>query len=183
MVMKEESTNRKSSILMPVLMGSAVGAGIALLLAPKTGKEIRKDLKRFAANTRDQVAEVIDEGADLYEEGREVVAEAVKAGKETYVKGTKGLEKLMHKKERSLMAPILVSGIIGAGIALLLAPKSGKEVRGDLKRIAANTQDKLVSAIDKGKALYMEGRKGIHEAVEAGKKAYVHEKEKFRHAA
>ena len=80
------------------------------------------------------------------------------------------------------MAPILASGVIGAGIALLVAPKSGRKVRGDLKRIAANTQDKIVTAIDKGKALYSEGRKGILEAVEAGKKVYVHEKGEFRHA-
>ena len=163
--MKEESTNGKSSILMPVLMGSAAGAGIMLLLAPKTGKEIRKDLKRFAANTRDRGAEVIDEGRDLYEEGREVVARAVKSGKETYDEGMERLDNLMRKKERSLMAPILASGIIVAGVALLLASKSGKEVRGDLKRAAANTRDKFISAIDKGKAPYREGRKAIPEAV------------------
>jgi gas vesicle protein len=181
--MKEESKNRKSTILGPVLMGSAVGAGIAVLLAPKTGKEIRKDLKRFAANTRDQVAEVIDEGRDLYEEGREVAARAVKASKEMYDEGTEKIEKLMHKKERSLMVPILASGIIGAGVALLLAPKSGKEVRGFLKRIAANTRDTFVSAMDKGKVLYLKGKKAIPVALAAGKKAYVHEKEKLRHAA
>ena len=181
--MKAESTNKKSSLMMPVLIGSAVGAGIALLLAPKSGKEIRKDLKRFAANTRDQVAEVIDEGRDLYEEGREVVARAVKAGRETYDKGTERIEKLMHRKERSLVVPIMVSGVIGVGIALLLAPKSGKEVRKDLKRIAAKTRDKVVTAIDKGKVLYMEGRKAIPEAVKAGKKAYLHEEKKLRHAA
>ncbi len=181
--MKEKLKNRKRFILMPVLIGSAVGAGIALLLAPKTGKEIRKDLKRFAAETRDQVAEVIDEGRDLYEEGREAVAKAVKAGKETYDETTEEIEKLMHKKERSLTAPILASSIVGAGIALLLAPKSGRRVRRDLKRIAAITRDKFVSAIDKGKVLYMEGRKAIPEAMEAGKKAYVHDKVKLRHAA
>jgi gas vesicle protein len=89
----------------------------------------------------------------------------------------------MHKKERSLMVPILVSGIIGAGIALLVAPKSGKEVRGDLKRIAADTRDKFVSVMDKGKALYREGSNAIPEAMEAGKKAYIHAKEKLLHAA
>ena len=183
MIMKEESTHRKSSLLTPVLIGSAAGAGIALLLAPKSGKEIRKDLKRFAAKTRDQVAEVIDEGRGLYEEGREVVARAVKAGKETYDEGTERLGKLMHKKERSLMLPILASGVIGAGIALLLAPKTGKEVRRDLKRIATKTRDKVAFAIDKGKVLYLEGRKAIPEAVKAGRKVYIHEKEKLRHAA
>jgi gas vesicle protein len=183
MVMKVETTNRKHSILKPVLIGSAVGAGIALTLAPKSGKGIRKDLKRFAATTRDRVADVIDEGMDMYEEVGDVLVGAVKTGKKTFDEGTKGLQKLIYKKERSLMAPILVSGVIGAGIALLLAPKSGREVRGDLKRIAAKTQDNIVSAIDKGKALYREGRKGVFEAVEAGKKAFVHEKEKFLHAA
>ena len=181
--MKEETTNRKRSILKPVLIGSAVGAGIALMLAPKSGTGIRKDLKRFAANARDQVADVIDEGMDLYEEAGDVVVGAVKTGKKAYDEGTKGLKKLIFKKERSLMAPILVSGVIGAGIALLLAPKSGREVRRDLKRIAANTQDKIASAVDKGKTLYSEGRKGIFEAVEAGKNAFVHEKKKFMHAA
>ncbi len=145
--MKEESTNRKSSILMPALVGSAVGAGIALLVAPKSGKELRKDLKRFAEDTRDQVAEVIDEGRNLYEEGRDVVAKTVKAGREMYDEGTEKIGKLMHKKERSLVVPLLTSGIIGSGIVLLLTPKSGKEVRGNLKRIAATTRDTVVSAI------------------------------------
>jgi gas vesicle protein len=175
MAMNVKSTNRKSSILMPVLMGTAVGAGIALLLAPKTGKSIRKDLKRFAANTRDQVADVIDDG-------REVVDKAVKAGRESYDEGTERLGNLMHRKERSLVAPILASGIIGAGIALLLASKSGKEVRKDLKRIAANTRDKIGSAVDKGKALYLKGRKTIPDVAEAGRKAFVHGKEKILHA-
>jgi len=181
--MKEEYTNRKSSILMPVLIGGAVGAGIALMTAPKSGREIRKDLKRFATKTREQVDDVIDEGRELYEEGREVVAGAVKAGRETYAEGAEKLENLMHRKERSLVAPILASSIIGAGIAFLLAPKAGKEVRRDLMRIAENTRDTVVSAIDKGRALYRVGSKAMPRAVEAGKKVYLHEKDKLRHAA
>ena len=153
--MKEESTNRKSFILIPALMGSVVGAGTALLLAPKSGKKIRKDLKRFAEDTRDQVGEVIDEGRNFYEEGSKVVARALKAGKETYDEGTENIEKLMHKKGRLLMVLTLASGIIGVGIALLLTTKSGCEVRGDIKRIATNAGEKFVTAIDKGKALYL----------------------------
>ncbi len=163
--MKEESTNGKSSILIPALVGSAVGAGIAVLLAPQSGKKTMKDIKRFASNTRDQVAEVVDEGKDLYAEGSKAVARTVKAGREMFDEGTEKIEKIMHKKERSLVVPILASGIIGAGIALLLTPKSGKEVRGDLKRIAADTRDTFVSAVDKGKALYMTMSKAIPKAV------------------
>ncbi len=163
--MKEESTDRRRSMLWPVLIGGAA-AGISLLLAPKSGKEIRKDLKRFAADTRDQVVEVVDEG-------REVVARAGKAGKVTYDKGSDVLGKLVHRKERSLTVPILASGIIGAGVALLLAPKSGKEIRKDLKRYAAITRDTLSTAVEKGKALYGKGRIAVPEAVEA-EKALVH---------
>ncbi len=86
--MKEESTNRKSSILIPTLIGSAVGAGIAVLLAPQSGKKTRKDIKRFAANTRDQVADIIEEGKNLYEEGNKVVARTVKTGRKMYDEGT-----------------------------------------------------------------------------------------------
>ncbi len=71
----------------------------------------------------------------------------------------------MHKKERSHVVPILTGGIIGAGIALLLTPKSGKEVREDLKRIAADTRDTFVSTVDKGKALYMKLSKDIPKTV------------------
>jgi gas vesicle protein len=183
MVMKEETTNIKRSILMPVLIGSSIAAGIALLLAPKKGKEIRKDLKRFAANTRDQVAEVIEGGRDLYKEGRAVVAGAVKAGKETFDEGTEKLKKLMHKKERSFVAPILASGVIGVGTAVLLAPKAGKRVGVDLKRIAAKTRGTFVSAIDKGKAFYTEGRKAIPKAMRAGQQEYIRRNVKHRHAA
>jgi gas vesicle protein len=183
MVMKDKTTNRKSSIVMPVLIGSAIAAGIALLLAPKKGKEIRKDLKRFAANTRDQVAEVIDGGRDLFKEGRTVVAGAVKAGKETFYEGTEKLKKIMHKKERSLAAPILASGVIGVGTAILLTPKAEKKIGGAVKRIAANTRDTFVSAIDKGKAFYTAGRKAIPKAMGAGQKEYIRRNMRHRHAA
>lgn len=154
--MKEELKQRKNSILMPALVGSAVGAGMAVLFAPKSGKELRKDLKRFAANTEKQVAHVIDEGKDFYGEGRKVVARAVKTGEKMYDEGAERLDVLVHGKKRSLVAPIAAGAIAGAGIALLLAPKSGKAVREDIKRIAVDTRDKVGSFIDKGKDLYTE---------------------------
>jgi hypothetical protein len=41
----------------------------------------------------------------------------------------------------------------------MLAPKTGKLIRKDLKRFAMNTRDKFASAIDKGKVIYLEGKK------------------------
>ena len=176
--MKEELSTRKGSILTPVLVGGAVGAGIALLVAPKSGTEIRKDLKRVA----NQFSQAIE---DVYGESRIFVSKAVEAGKKAYVKD-KPLEPLINEK-RSLTVPILASGIIGAGIgagiALLLAPKSGTEIRKDLKRVASNTGERVASAIDKGKDLYRAGKGALTATVEVGKKVYVEGKEKGKHAA
>jgi gas vesicle protein len=177
MIMKEELTNRKGSILTVVLAGGALGAGLGLLLAPKSGSEIREDLKRLG----NRFSQAIDIGRDLYGEGREFVGKAVEAGKKAYVE-EKPLEPLSNEG-RSLLVPILASSIIGAGIALLLAPRSGSETREDLKQFATSTRERAVSAIDKGKDLYEAGKGAIAGAVEAGKKVYVEGKEKIGHAA
>ncbi len=89
MVMKEELTNKRINMMVPFLVGGAVGAGITLLLAPKPGKEIRHDLKEFANTTKDKVTSAIDKGMDLYEEGKTAVASAIDAGKTAFVEETK----------------------------------------------------------------------------------------------
>ena len=92
-------------------------------------------------------------------------------------------EELMEKTERSLLVPFLVGGFVGAGIALLLAPKSGRELRKDIKDIASDTRDKIATTVEKGKELYVEGTEAVKHAIEAGKDAYVSEIEKHRKAA
>ena len=92
-------------------------------------------------------------------------------------------KKAVGAEGRSVVVPFLVGGLVGAGIALLLAPKSGGETREDLKRFASSTRDSVVSAIDKGKDFYVTGKGAISEAVEAGKKAFVEGKDEVEHAA
>jgi len=92
-------------------------------------------------------------------------------------------EELSEKQERSVLVPFLVGGLVGAGIALLLAPKSGRELRKDIKDVASDTRDKLAMTVEKGKELYIEGTEAVKNAIEAGKTAYVSEMEKHRKAA
>ncbi|MGE5172516.1 MAG: YtxH domain-containing protein [Betaproteobacteria bacterium] len=87
------------------------------------------------------------------------------------------------KKEGSILVPFLVGGLIGAGVALLLAPKSGKELRKDIKEIASDTRETLASTIDRGKELYEGSKSAVKNAFEAGKTAYVEELEKHRQVA
>jgi len=179
-IMKEELTKRKGSILTPVLAGGVLGAGLMFVLAPKSGGETRKDLKRLA----NRVSQAVNIGKDLYGESRMFVSKAVEAGKKAYVE-EQPLEPISNGR-RSFLAPIITasvaSGIIGAGIAFLLAPKSGSETRDDLKRLASGAQESVVSAIDKGKDIYEAGKSAITAAVEADKIPYVDGKQEVLHA-
>ena len=75
----------------------------------------------------------------------------------------------------------LAGGVVGAGIALFLAPKSGEEVRQDIKRFAGTAKDRVVQAVDKGKLYYEEGRTAVANVIDAGKTAFAQEKEKWQH--
>jgi gas vesicle protein len=83
-----------------------------------------------------------------------------------------------------------IGGLVGAGVALLLAPQSGKEIRQKIKELADEAKEKAAkyaeevkskatSAVEKGKELVEEKKSLISTAVEAGKGAYVKEKEKL----
>jgi gas vesicle protein len=88
-----------------------------------------------------------------------------------------------EERKNSLFTPFLLGGLVGAGIALLLAPKSGKEVRNDIKEYAARAKNTLVTAVDEGKKIYEDGKTAVVSAVEAGKSAYQQEKERHQRAA
>lgn len=92
-------------------------------------------------------------------------------------------EELGVKKVQSILVPFLAGGLVGAGVALLLAPKSGRELRKDIKDIAVSSGDKITSTVEKGKELYEEGAAAVRNAIEAGKVAYVETMEKHRKAA
>lgn len=94
--------NKKSS---KFLLGAIVGAGVALLLAPKSGKELRKDIKvKF-----DQILEDIKE-LDM-EDVKENISNKIKEieediknfDKEKALKSAKAKAKEIEKKAESLI--------------------------------------------------------------------------------
>ncbi|NTW57764.1 MAG: YtxH domain-containing protein [Nitrospirae bacterium] len=84
---------------------------------------------------------------------------------------------------RSILVPFVVGGLVGAGVALLLAPKAGKELRKDIKDIASDTRSKIATTVDKSKELYVDSTAAVKNAFEAGKMAYIQEMEKHRKTA
>jgi gas vesicle protein len=92
-------------------------------------------------------------------------------------------EELGVKKVQSILVPFLAGGLVGAGVALLLAPKSGRDLRKDIKDIAVNAGDKVTATVEKGREFYVDSTSAVKNAFEAGKTAYVDEIEKRRKTA
>jgi gas vesicle protein len=67
----------------PLLLGIALGAGVALLLAPQSGEETRRDIARRARRAQDAaqdfVGEVSGTVADKFQEVRASVEERIEA--------------------------------------------------------------------------------------------------------
>ncbi len=89
----------------------------------------------------------------------------------------------------SLILGFFIGGLVGAGVALLLAPQPGAETRQKIKELtdeakekaakyAEEVKSKVTSTVEKGKGLVEEKKSLVTAAVEAGKEAYQKEKEK-----
>lgn len=82
------------------LVGGLVGAGVAMLLAPKSGKETREQIRGMAEEVKETTADyyervkrtvvsALENGQELLEEKKDVITSAVQAGMETYEKKRK----------------------------------------------------------------------------------------------
>jgi gas vesicle protein len=90
----------------------------------------------------------------------------------------------------SIVISFLVGGIVGAGVALLTAPQSGRETREKIGEMAGDAKDKIVSAgqsaklkiadtLSRGRDYIEEKKPVLQGAVEAGKKAMEEEKSRL----
>jgi gas vesicle protein len=90
----------------------------------------------------------------------------------------------------SVVLGFLLGGLVGVGIALLLAPRPGRETRVRLQNLATDAREaaedyaddvktKMTAAVGRGKDFFQEKKSIIQTAVEAGKEAYGREKERL----
>ena len=91
--MSEERGCSGSAIALGFILGGALGASLAMLFAPESGRRTRERLRDLAADVRDKTIDVSDglrdKAEDVLERSREVFKEkkailsaAVQAGKE-----------------------------------------------------------------------------------------------------
>jgi len=91
--MSEDSGVGTGTVLLSFLAGAAVGVGAALLFAPKTGEELRgqiRDLtddavgkiKEYATDAQGKIRSSYEEGRDKVMEKKSIISSAIEAGKE-----------------------------------------------------------------------------------------------------
>lgn len=72
--------NNSGKVFVWFLSGAALGAVVALILAPAAGEETRRELAKQAKRGRKALSEsgqdILDRSRELYERGREVAEEA-----------------------------------------------------------------------------------------------------------
>lgn len=92
--MKNDGYN-SGSLFLSFLLGGAVGAGLALLLAPQSGRETRQKIREAAEGVKDlttgyiddakkRVNSFVDDGKGYYEQKKSILKSAIDAGKEAY---------------------------------------------------------------------------------------------------
>lgn len=113
----DESDNKVMLGALLVLAGAILGAGVALLVAPQSGKDTRRDITKYARKARRKVEgvagevaesvsgmadvveekaeELLDRGKDLAKESRQAVLDALEEGQERIARQRDRLAKLL----------------------------------------------------------------------------------------
>lgn len=91
------SAKNCGSFLAGVIFGAAVGAGLALLYAPTTGREARKILKKKAEEAKKKVKEARDELLEGIEELKEKAQEEANELQRRTRKAVRGVAKEFKK--------------------------------------------------------------------------------------
>ncbi len=151
--MSEENYGSTVSFIKGLVFGGLIGAGLALLYAPKSGKELRKDIKN-------KTAELKTDAEKLYEEAKEYAGDFI-------VDSLKKAENLKKEAEEKFE----------------VAKKKFEAMLSESKRLAEDAKEmaeqKIAEAQDKieaGKKVVSDKASKIRQAIEGSKEAFHKEK-------
>ena len=80
--MQEREGYGVGSMLFAFLMGGFVGAGVALILAPQSGSETRKQVRDLAEDVKEKTADIKEKVTKGVEQGKGAVSTTLEMGKE-----------------------------------------------------------------------------------------------------
>lgn len=105
--------NFRKGLLIGLLTGGALGAVLALLYAPKSGKELRRDIRNKADEYMDEaekyIADAKDKAIDLINEGKKRSEKLIKDAREKSDQLLKDAEKVF-KDAKDKAGDVIQSG-------------------------------------------------------------------------
>lgn len=149
-------------LIIGAAVGSLLGGLSVLLIAPKSGAKLRKDICDAYCDIAEKTHDFTDKGKSLAKgiscqtcdwasKARSIVDDASKK-----VKGWVSEEEEEDESTRDLLIGGVIGGVVGATVGLLLAPKSGEELRQDFvdtyEDISEKTHDFTEEVSKKGKS-------------------------------
>jgi gas vesicle protein len=82
--MARDDSSAAGTVIVAFVLGAAVGAAVALLMAPTSGEETRKILGDKAREGRERAEEAARQGRDFIDRQRETLNSAIERGREAY---------------------------------------------------------------------------------------------------
>lgn len=103
----KECANRQDS--RAFVSGALIGAGVALLVAPQSGSELRDRLRDYANRAKDNLAEkgqevwdtAVERGREYYDKGENAIRDAGRSTQELAKQGKQAVEETAHEASRS----------------------------------------------------------------------------------
>jgi gas vesicle protein len=103
----EDRGSSLATVVVSFLAGAAIGSGLALLFAPKTGREVREQIrdmtedavdkiKEYAKDAQEKIKSTYECGKDVVMEKKSIISSAIEAGKEAMEKEKERLSE-QHK--------------------------------------------------------------------------------------
>ena len=80
----ERAGTGAGNVLLAFLVGALSGAAVALLYAPKSGRETREYIGEKAREGRARAADAAAKSRDVLNQGRETITTAIERGREAY---------------------------------------------------------------------------------------------------
>ena len=104
--MAERDDNKAVVGALMLIGGGIIGAGLALLLAPQTGRATRRDIEKYAKKSRRKAEEMVDDFsasiADMVEKVGEKASEIIDRGKDVADEATDNLIKAIDEGQEKL---------------------------------------------------------------------------------
>lgn len=147
--------HESKDFLVGAAIGGLLGSVSALLMAPKTGKELREDINDIYCDVAEKTQEVSKKGKEVINNFRSAKHHSLTDKAKELVSDVVGWVRDEEEDKEgmsSLVVGSIVGGIVGVVAGLLLAPKAGSKLRDDISDTYSDLSKKSHKMIKNAKS-------------------------------